>query len=74
MLSWIASANRPLKTYEVVDGIVLCKDPHLLNESTKLTSQELDRCRPLIEVNDFGKVSFVHFTVKEYNLCPTSMP
>jgi hypothetical protein len=70
LLSWIACADRPLKTYEVLDGVVLCKDPYQLKESTKLTSQVLNRCKPLIEIDASGNVSFVHFTVKEYDLFP----
>lgn len=67
LFSLIALADRPLKTYEAVDGIVLCEHPYQLNESTKLTPRELDRCKPLIEIDTSGNVSFVHFTVKEYN-------
>lgn len=72
LLSWIALADRPLKTYEVLDGVVFCKDPYQLKESTKLTPRVLDRCKPLIEIDAFGNVSFVHFTVKEYTMFPLS--
>lgn len=70
LFSLIALADRPLKTYEAVDGIVLCKHPYKLDEFTKLTSGELDRCKPLIEIDTAHNVSFVHFTVKEYNSSP----
>ena len=65
LLSWIALADRPLKTYEVLDGIVLCKEPFILNQSTKLASEELARYKPLIEIDASGNVSFVHFSVKQ---------
>jgi hypothetical protein len=65
MLSFIAFARWPLKTFEILDGVTLCTPPYRLDESTKLMEQELERCKPLIEVDDRGKVFFVHFTIKK---------
>lgn len=64
ILSWIACAERTLKVHELLDAIAL-SSTHELTMRTKLIVQELDRCKPLIEVDRSGRVVFVHFTVKE---------
>ncbi|KAK5121671.1 hypothetical protein LTR85_004843 [Meristemomyces frigidus] len=66
IFSWIACAARPLKVYELLDALAFCTHPYVLSDHTKLAAQQLDRCKPLIEVDRYGCVCFVHASVKEY--------
>jgi hypothetical protein len=71
-LSWVAFADRPLKTYELLDGIALSTWPHRIDASTWLPQQALERYKPLIEFEMDGVVTFIHSSVREYaliNLC-----
>ena len=65
MLAFVAFAQWPLKTFELLDAVAFCTPPYQLKESTKLMEQELERCKPLIEIDDRGRIFFVHFTVKK---------
>lgn len=66
ILEWIACAYRPLKTFEVLDGIVFRAGCTELNNRTKMRKSVLDFCRPLIEEGPSNTVDFVHFSAKEY--------
>lgn len=66
ILEWIACACRPLKTFEVLDGIVFRAGCTELNNRTKMRKSVLDFCRPLIEEGPSSTVDFVHFSAKEY--------
>jgi hypothetical protein len=65
ILEWIACSYRPLKTYEVQDGIFFEPGRTDLNENTKLSISVLDLCRPLVEEGPRHIVNFVHFSAKE---------
>jgi hypothetical protein len=64
ILGLLTHALRPLKYYEVCDGIVFYKERGILNEVTKLGKGVLDMCKPLIEIRQHGYVSLVHFTAR----------
>jgi len=66
ILEWMACSYRPLKTFEVLDGISFnagCTD---LNSHTRMLGSVLDLCRPLIEEGPSNTVDFVHFSAREY--------
>ncbi|PQE05649.1 hypothetical protein CJF30_00007806 [Rutstroemia sp. NJR-2017a BBW] len=65
ILQWMACAFRPLKTFEVQDGLVFESVDSVLNDETKPTKTLLELCRPLIEVGFEDSVDFVHFSAKE---------
>jgi hypothetical protein len=58
-------AKRPLKRYELLDGISLHSGNNMLSDETRLWDQAIDICKPLIENGPNGSVVFVHFTVQE---------
>jgi hypothetical protein len=66
ILEWIASSYRPLRIYELQDGVSLRPGQTMLNEKTKVASSVIDVCRPLIQVGRDGIINFVHFSVREY--------
>ncbi|KAH6714004.1 hypothetical protein BKA61DRAFT_428897, partial [Leptodontidium sp. MPI-SDFR-AT-0119] len=68
ILEWIACSYRPLKTFELLDGIVFKVGCTELNNRTKMRKSVLDSCRPLIEEGPSNTVDFVHFSAKEYVL------
>jgi hypothetical protein len=65
ILEWLVFAFRPLKYYEVTDGIVFKIGSDVIDESTKLRKGILDVCRPLIEERTDNIVDLVHFSAKE---------
>lgn len=65
ILSWVALAQRPLRTHELLDAIAFSQEPYKLDLGSKLDSRVLDRCKPLIDVDSRGTVSFVHASAKE---------
>ncbi|KAI9727859.1 MAG: hypothetical protein M1834_007905 [Cirrosporium novae-zelandiae] len=65
-LWWLAFRFRPLKEFEIQDGVVFDNDNIFLNLDTKLKEGSLDLCKPLIERRRGGLVDFFHFSVKEY--------
>ncbi len=73
MFSLIAFARWPLKAFELLDAVVFFTPPYQLTENKKLMQQELERYKPLVEIDDRGRVFFVHFTIKRYpNKCFSS--
>jgi hypothetical protein len=64
-LKWLAFASRPLKFFELQDGIALYNSDTVINDYSKLSESVLDLCKPLIERSIRDTVVFVHFTVKE---------
>lgn len=65
ILEWLVFAFRPLKYYEVTDGIVFKTGTDVIDETTKLRRGILDVCRPLIEERRDNIVDLVHFSAKE---------
>jgi hypothetical protein len=65
ILQWIACASRPLRKFEIQDGVALHDATINLNDNTKLSEQVLDLCKPLIEDGPHKTITFVHFTVRE---------
>ena len=65
ILGWLAFAYRPLKAWEICDGIVF-HEGEILNEETKLGAGMLDICKPLIEEHDSETIALVHFSAREY--------
>jgi hypothetical protein len=65
VLEWIATSYRPLRIYELQDGVSLRPRQTMLDETTKVASSVIDVCRPLIQVGRDGLVGFVHFSVRE---------
>jgi hypothetical protein len=65
VLEWIATSYRPLRIYELQDGVSLRPGQMILDETTKVASSVIDVCRPLIQVGRDGLVNFVHFSVRE---------
>ncbi|PQE30183.1 hypothetical protein CJF32_00003614 [Rutstroemia sp. NJR-2017a WRK4] len=67
ILQWMACAFRPLKTFEIQDGLVFESADSVLNDETKPTKSLLELCKPLIEVGFEDSVDFVHFSAKDRN-------
>jgi hypothetical protein len=65
ILEWIALAKRPLKKYELLDGVTLYHGNSHLNEQTRLWERVIDLCKPLVEETPSGTIVFIHFTVQE---------
>jgi hypothetical protein len=65
ILQWIACAERPLKKYEVQDGIVLHDGNTVINDSTKVSKHVFDLCKPLLEDGPGETVRFIHSSVKQ---------
>ncbi|KAG4441376.1 hypothetical protein IFR05_003133 [Cadophora sp. M221] len=74
ILQWMACSFRPLKTFEIQDGLVFAAPDCLLNDETKPNKSLLDLCKPIIEEGIGNTVDFVHFSAKEYILHQTSGP
>ncbi|TVY35124.1 Vegetative incompatibility protein [Lachnellula occidentalis] len=68
ILEWMACSYRPLKSYEILDGIAFQPGSTTLDEKTKMHKKVLDLCRPLIEDGPSNTLDFVHFSAKEYIL------
>jgi hypothetical protein len=65
ILKWMALAERPLKKFELLDGITLHCGNSQLNEKTRLWEQVIDLCKPFVEDGPNGTIMFIHFTVRE---------
>ncbi|KAL9622931.1 MAG: hypothetical protein Q9160_002649 [Pyrenula sp. 1 TL-2023] len=74
ILGLMAFALRPLRYYEVCDGLVFQDDHGVLNEDTRVGKGILNICKPLIEEQTAGLMSLVHFSVKEYLTSDSSGP
>lgn len=70
ILQWMACSFRPLKTFEIQDGLVFATPDSLLNDETKPNKSLLDLCKPIIEEGVGNTVDFVHFSAKEYKSLP----
>lgn len=70
ILQWMACSFRPLKTFEISDGLVFATPDSLLNDETKPNKSLLDLCKPIIEEGVGNIVDFVHFSAKEYDDLP----
>jgi hypothetical protein len=65
ILGWLAFACRPLKAWEICDGLVFHEGENL-NDETKLGAGVLDICKPLIEERESETIALVHFSAREY--------
>lgn len=65
ILEWLACSFRPLKVYEIQDGITFGPENTFLTDETKLKPGFVDLCKPLIEEGPGGTVDFVHYSAKE---------
>ena len=68
ILQWMLVAKRPVKRYEVEDGIVLDGKIREITETTKVRGDILSLCSPflVVDTGPEGHVRFVHFTAQEY--------
>jgi hypothetical protein len=64
ILEQMSCSYRPLKKYEILDGISL-RPGYTILSKTKIHKDALDLCRPLIEDGPSNTIEFVHFSVKE---------
>jgi hypothetical protein len=65
ILQWMACSFRPLKVFEIQDGLVFEASDSILNDETKPTKNLLELCKPIIEEGLGNTVEFVHFSAKE---------
>jgi hypothetical protein len=65
ILEWLACSFQPLKIYEIQDGITFNLENTILSDDTKLKSDFVDLCKPLIEEGLGNTVDFVHYSAKE---------
>jgi hypothetical protein len=65
ILEWMALAKRPLKKFELLDGVTLHRGNSQLNEKTRLWEQVIDLCKPFVEDGPNETIVFIHFTVRE---------
>lgn len=69
LLSWISSAKRPLRWYEIQGAISHdLEEGNINNEGRRLVDDSKDLCASLVEVHPDQTVDLVHPTVKEYEL------
>ncbi|KAI9855169.1 MAG: hypothetical protein M1813_000528 [Trichoglossum hirsutum] len=68
VLEWVTCSYRPLKIYELEGGIAFGSDHTILDETTKVQSDLLTLCAPILEETADKSVGFVHFSAKEYFL------
>ena len=64
VLSWLAFAYRPLRSFELCDALVFSEN-RVLDEQTKLGKGVLDICKPLIEEREGHIFALVHFSARE---------
>lgn len=65
ILEWLACSFRPLKLYEIQDGITFHINNNTLSDETKLKPGFVDICKPLIEEAPGNTIEFVHYSAKE---------
>ncbi|KAK0110163.1 hypothetical protein ONS95_002814 [Cadophora gregata] len=68
ILEWMACSHRPLRIYELLDGISFRPDHPTFDSRPKMDIAVLDLCRPLIEIGPSCVLDFVHFSAKEFIL------
>lgn len=66
VLEWVTCSYRPLKIYELEGGIAFGSDHTILDETTKVQSDLLTLCAPILEETADKSVGFVHFSAKEF--------
>ncbi|MCJ1405748.1 hypothetical protein MMC11_008978 [Xylographa trunciseda] len=77
VLFWVCVAYRPVKIYEVADGIVLKPEQRVLDKRTRISDLDrdvLEICAPIVARSSGGYVGMVHFSAKEYLLHRQSGP
>ncbi len=65
ILGWLTFAYRPLKTWELCDGLALYENNGPISAESKLSYGVLDLCKPLIEERESSTMSLVHFSARE---------
>ncbi|KAF2191711.1 hypothetical protein K469DRAFT_804454 [Zopfia rhizophila CBS 207.26] len=73
ILKWMCFSQRPMKYYELLNGVASTPQNPTLCEDSKMVKQALDLCKPLIEELPDGNIMFVHFSVKEHLLTAESI-
>ncbi|KAJ2988979.1 hypothetical protein NUW58_g3702 [Xylaria curta] len=66
VLAWLAFVKRPLKRHELLHGISITPETHILNKWDVLDGSVIDKCKPLVEELPDGSIALIHFTVEEY--------
>lgn len=66
ILGWLTFAYRPLRYWEICDGLVFSDERGDINEETKLGRGVLDICKPLIEDREGQLAGLVHFSAREF--------
>ena len=76
VFEWIsfAACDRPLRVHELQDGVAFSLGASEINEETKMSPELLSLCKPLIEEDIDGSVTFVHLSVREFLLHRSSGP
>lgn len=66
IFEWLAYSNRPLKCFELMNGIAMSfADFETVKRPKTIGTGMLDLCKPVIEVSANGKVTLVHFSARE---------
>lgn len=65
ILQWMACSFRPLKVFELQNGLVFEAADSVLNDGTKPSRSLLELCKPIIEEGFGNTAEFVHFSAKE---------
>ena len=65
ILEWASCSSRPLRIYEILDGIILEPGNTNLSREKKLNNAIIDICKPILEEGPGGTLQFVHFSAKE---------
>jgi len=65
VLSWIVSAKRPLRSYELQHGVTLHPGNTAFDFETRPLRNVYDICRPLVEHGPQQTIVFIHSSVSE---------
>ncbi|MCJ1426374.1 hypothetical protein MMC29_004277 [Sticta canariensis] len=74
LLHWISCAYRPLKLYELEDGVAFHCDQCIPGPRDRIQRSIVSLCGPLVEELPGGIIETVHFSAKEFILSSTSGP
>lgn len=66
ILSWICFSRRPLHKLELLHGLAISPSDGPSGAQSVPVPQILDHCKPFIEERPDSTITFVHFSVKEY--------
>lgn len=68
IFTWMVYSREPLQSWEICAALVFSVPGQQLNDRTRLEKGVIDCCKPLLEEHVDGRLSFIHFSVKEYLL------